>query len=45
MTELQLQDSNHYDEMVTKALERLTRWAFPDSQIEKGGSSKMATLA
>ena len=29
--------ANHYDEMVTKALERLTRWAFPDSQIERQG--------
>lgn len=24
-----------YHEMVTKALDRLTRWAFPDSQIER----------
>ena len=40
MTELQLQDSNHYDEMVTKALERLTRWAFPDSQVERVGPVK-----
>ena len=35
MTEPQLQDSNQYNEMVTKALERLTRWAFPDSQVER----------
>ncbi len=27
--------ANQYDEMVTKALERLTRWAFPDSQMER----------
>lgn len=26
---------DHYNQMVTKALERLTRWAFPDSQIER----------
>jgi hypothetical protein len=26
-----------YDEMVTKALERLTRWAYPDSVIERSG--------
>ncbi len=24
-----------YNEMVTKALGRLTRWAFPDSQVER----------
>ena len=35
MTEPQLQDSDKYNEMVTKALERLIRWAFPDSQIER----------
>jgi hypothetical protein len=29
--------AKQYDEMVTKALERLTRWAFPDSQIERHG--------
>ena len=29
--------ANQYDEMVTQALERLTRWAFPDSQIERQG--------
>ena len=27
--------ANRYDDMVTKALERLTRWAFPDSQVER----------
>lgn len=26
-----------YDGMVKKALEQLTRWAFPDSQIERPG--------
>ena len=35
MTEPLLQDSNQYNEMVTKALERLTHWAFPDSQVER----------
>jgi hypothetical protein len=35
MTDPQLELSNQYNEMVTKALERLTRWAFPDSQIER----------
>ncbi len=34
MTE-QVQSIEKYHEMVTKALERLTRWAFPDSQIER----------
>jgi hypothetical protein len=29
--------AEQYDEMVTKALERLTRWAFPDSQVERHG--------
>ncbi len=27
--------ANQYDGMVTKALLRLTRWAFPDSQVER----------
>jgi hypothetical protein len=31
----QAKTANQYDEMVTKALERLTRWAFPDSQVER----------
>jgi hypothetical protein len=35
MIEPQLQDSNQYNEMVTKALERLIRWAYPDSQVER----------
>ena len=35
MTDPQLELSNQYNEMVTKALERLTRWAFPDSQVER----------
>jgi hypothetical protein len=30
--------ANQYDGMVTKALERLTRWAFPDSQVERVNS-------
>ncbi len=32
---LQAKAANQYDGMVTKALERLTRWAFPDSQVER----------
>ena len=32
--------AKQYDEMVTKALERLTRWAFPDSQVERQGVAK-----
>ncbi len=35
MTDPRPQYSNQYNEMVTKALERLTRWAFPDSQVER----------
>lgn len=31
----QAQMADQYDEMVTKALERLTHWAFPDSQVER----------
>ncbi len=34
MTE-QVQPIEKYNEMVTKALGRLTRWAFPVSQIER----------
>ena len=33
----QAEATNQYDGMVTKALERLTRWAFPDSQVERQG--------
>ena len=33
----QAEAANQYDGMVTKALERLTRWAFPDSQVERQG--------
>jgi hypothetical protein len=29
-----------YDDMVTQALERLTRWAFPDSQVERPSVGK-----
>jgi len=29
--------ADQYDGMVTKALEQLTRWAFPDSQVERHG--------
>jgi len=32
--------AKQYDDMVTKALERLTRWAFPDSQVELQGVGK-----
>jgi hypothetical protein len=35
MADPQQELSNQYNEMVTKALERLTRWAFPDSQVER----------
>ena len=33
----QAQAAEQYDGMVTQALERLTRWAFPDSQVERQG--------
>jgi len=33
----QAEAAKQYDEMVTEALERLTRWAFPDSQVERQG--------
>jgi hypothetical protein len=33
----QAEVASQYDGMVTKALERLTRWAFPDSQVERQG--------
>ena len=36
----QAEVANQYDGMVTKALERLTRWAFPDSQVERQGVGK-----
>lgn len=35
VTSSQAEAYNRYDGMVTQALERLTRWAFPDSQIER----------
>ena len=31
----QAEAANQYDDMVMNALKRLTRWAFPDSQIER----------
>ena len=31
----QAKAAEQYDGMVTQALERLTRWAFPDSQVER----------
>jgi hypothetical protein len=31
----QQDDLEKYDEMVSKALDRLTKWAFPDSQVER----------
>ena len=34
----QEQAAEQYDGMVTQALERLTRWAFPDSQVERQGA-------
>ena len=33
----QAEAANQYDEMVTKALERLIRWAFPDSRVGRQG--------
>ena len=33
----QAEAANQYDGMVTKALERLIQWAFPDSQVERQG--------
>jgi hypothetical protein len=33
----QAEVADQYDGMVTRALERLTRWAFPDSQVERQG--------
>jgi len=33
----QAEVANQYDGMVTKALEQLTCWAFPDSQVERHG--------
>ena len=33
----QAEAANQYDGMVTKALERLIHWAFPDSQVERQG--------
>jgi len=33
----QAEVANQYDGMVTQALEQLTRWAFPDSQVERHG--------
>ena len=33
----QAEVANQYNGMVTKALEQLTRWAFPDSQVERHG--------
>ena len=35
----QAEAAEYYNEMVTKALERLTRWAFPDSQVEHPDTS------
>ncbi len=36
----QAEAAERYDEMVTKALGRLTRWAFPDSQVERPSPDK-----
>ena len=36
----QAEAAKQYDGMVTKALEQLTRWAFPDSQVECQGVGK-----
>ena len=32
---MQSQMADQFDELVTKALQRLTVWAFPDSQVER----------
>jgi len=42
-TQLQCQQAeaaNQYDGMVTRALERLTHWAFPESQVERQADVK-----
>jgi len=39
MNNPQVEYANQYNEMVTKALERLTRWAFPDSKVERKESA------
>jgi len=31
--------ANPYDGLVTKSLEQLARWAFPDSQVERSGAA------
>jgi hypothetical protein len=36
----QAEAADQYDGMVTQALERLTRWAFPDSQVERESAGK-----
>lgn len=36
----QTEAASRYDGMVTQALERLTRWAFPDSQVERQDAGK-----
>lgn len=36
----QAEAAGKYDAMVTKALLQLTRWAFPDSQVESDGVGK-----
>ncbi len=36
----QAEAANQYDGMVTKALERPIRWAFPDSQVERQSVGK-----
>ena len=36
----QREAADRYEAMVTKSLEQLTRWAFPDSQIERSGDAE-----
>ncbi len=36
---LQREAADKYDAMVVKSLEQLTRWAFPDSQVQRSGAT------
>ena len=36
----QQQAAGPYDGLVTKSLEQLARWAFPDSQVERSGPAE-----
>ena len=37
---LQREAADKYDATVTKSLEQLTRWAFPDSQVQRSGAAE-----